>query len=118
MNKIQVTGSDWYILNSTKSNTQELNYESFIEQSKKQLDKYEMILSKKIQENKKGTEREVVEELFIDDCQLVLDEKKFNRLCQTAKKLNSEFCPILSYHGTPNIENINNIAKYGYLLPG
>ena len=50
-------------------------------------------------------------EYSTDNVELVLDEDKFKKLCETHNKLESKFCPLMTYHGTsqPFLKSISNI---------
>ena len=53
----------------------------------------------------------------IKDIDFILDNDAYTKILETIEE-GCEFNPILTFHSTQNINKLNSIVKYGYLLPG
>lgn len=126
--KLRITKrTNWFQLNSVGHYCNELDYDQFVEELKLQVEKskkgvFRDIVSEILQEDyedsgkkKKGKKKY---EQFEFEMDLVVDETRFNQMCQTAKKVGGKYAPILTYHGTTRPENINKIVKNGYIRSG
>ena len=55
---------------------------------------------------------------FIENLHPILESHQFEQLVQTYQELDKEYYPLLTFHATSDINKINSITKYGYLMPG
>jgi hypothetical protein len=54
---------------------------------------------------------------YVKDIEFLLDVDGYNSIVQTLSA-GCEYNPILTFHSTQNVNKLNSIVKYGYLLPG
>jgi hypothetical protein len=98
------TSLNWFTLNTNKNGVK-LSYEQFIENVNNQIHNK----LTKTKDNKLCNEQ-----YLLEDTKIVLERNKYELLQNNS----AEYYPILTFHATSNINKINSIVKYGYLLPG
>ena len=84
------------------------NYEEFISQIKKQIDKKISNSNLKIWNEK----------YFLQEIKITIDEHIFNQIVEKISKHEQKLFPIITFHSTQNMTKINSIIKYGYIIPG
>jgi hypothetical protein len=58
------------------------------------------------------------EKYFLDEIKDIFTEKKFDDILKMQEMYDNDLYPVLTFHATTNINKVNSIVKFGYLIPG
>lgn len=114
MIRTQFQGKDWFHPTVSSTSSQEHNYDDFVRILEQQI-KTKLKIGK--HSNRSSNLKILDNRMIFDSYKCIIEKHAFDSMASIGT-VDGDYLPFLTFHCTQNINKVNSIIKYGYIIPG